>query len=152
MEYGDLNLDTATIQERLDSIPDILERLDSAEKRLSSLESAPVELLFEQGTVDGTTGLPLSAQQAGANHTKRIRTAQYIENFGGTILNASGGTIMCMAHYYNQYGGESVAQESYTAGNLALDSSYNYFKIICKKTNGGEISPEEGGAIIYRKQ
>lgn len=152
MEYGDLKLDTVTIQERLDSIPGILDRLESIEKRLNSLENAPAELAFEQGTVDGTTGLPLTAQQAGTNHVKRIRTAQYIENFGGTILNASGGTIMCMAHYYNQYDGESVAQESYTAGNLALDSSYNYFKIICKKTNGGEIYPEEGGVIIYRKQ
>lgn len=153
MEYGDLNLDTVTIQKRLDSIPGILDRLDSIEKRLSSLENAPVELIFEQGTLDGTTGQPLSSSQAGANHVKRIRTAQYIENFGGTILNTSGGTILCFVSYFNTVGGNLVTTTgSYESGNIALNSSYRYFKVVCKKTDNSEISLDEGDAILYSKK
>lgn len=36
--------------------------------------------------------------------------------------------------------------------NVHLDRLDGYRMSYVKKTNGGEISPEEGGAIIYRKQ
>ena len=125
----------------------------SIDERLKAVENAvfekEVSLIFEQGTLDSETGQPLTQQQGSSIYALRIRTKDYIKNNGGTIRNNSNGTLEYTVYYFSSIGGNVLNKDDYTSENISLSADYPYFKIICRKADSSNITPDYGNSITY---
>lgn len=104
------------------------------------------ELNLENGTLDDATGQPVNNVNLS---TKRLRSINYEPVVQGTIINNSSGGCQIIIEYFDEIGGNYVAQKPYTTDNISLDSSYPYYKIIIKRTDGDNISPSDIANMIF---
>lgn len=104
------------------------------------------QINLENGTLDDATGQPVNNVNLSP---KRLRSINYEPVIQGTIVNNSSGGCQIIIEYFDAIGGNYVVQKPYTTDNISLDSSYPYYKIIIKRTDGSNISPSDITNIIF---
>lgn len=109
-------------------------------------QSETYNLVLENGTLDDATGQPVNNVSL---TPKRLRSINYELVIQGTIVNKSSGDCQIIIEYFDVIGGNYVVQKPYTTDNISLDNSFPYYKIIIKRTDGGDISPSDTSNIIF---
>lgn len=121
------------------------DNIESINKQVN--ESKNYDIIVENGTLDDSTGQVIENEWV---KNKRLRSINYekVEE-GAIIINNSNGTYQIIIEYFEEVGGNYVKQEAYTTDNIEINTYYPYYKLIIKRTDEAELTPDDIKNIIF---